>query len=165
MCFHELGIRQTYPTGWEAAFSVWLSKAREASSSQRFGALLVGQLLVLTEHALASIQGATISKESCDVAFLAGIQGANYSHTHTLDDLTEKQKILGAKDELDKWMKFGVWADNDFSSYDQLPNDANVLDSTLVEKVKTRGSKVETKDTAPANVSPDQRVRQEGQLY
>ena len=62
---------------------------------------------------------------------------------------------------MDKWTKFEVWADNDYCSYEQLPENANVLDSTLVEKVKVKTTKTDSKTATTSDESSKSRSKKE----
>ena len=159
-CFTELGLRAAYPTTWEEALHHWSKAAEVADKGQRFGALLVGQLLVLVEKRLGQIAG-VIKKESSEdmentVALLEAISGASFSHLFTEDDLTPESRKQGAQDELQKWDKFEVWL-NSWLTFEEIPENATVLDSTLVEKPKLKKSQ-DGSSTGSA-VSKDTRLK------
>ena len=154
----ELGLRWAPPKAstWETELMRRTQLLATQSSNEELEIKLVGEMLVILEHAMARLQGletATIAAVAAQGAApdkAAALQGAAPDKVAALDtavyqydesDLTAQMLMDGARHELNQYDAYNVWGSPP-STEEEVPADATVLDTKYFSKPKMKNGKL-----------------------
>ena len=143
-----LGERYAPPAGstWEVELSSAISQLLKQHKEEDVSELCVGKLLVILNHGLAVLQGREVASVPAMVAQVesggkaqAGAPEPRQLETEVykygMDDVTDEQRHDGAVKELGNFDKYETWG-SDYCTAEEVPDDADVIDTKLVEKTK-----------------------------
>ena len=122
-----------------------MQRIKAQSKSEELKIALAGELIAITEHAMAKLQGletatlAAVAAENVAPTEAAVLETAVYEYDES--DLTDEMKMDAARAELGAYEKYGVWGSEATAEKD-IPATATKIDAKFFMKPKIKEGKL-----------------------